>query len=384
MESFYRNYVHLFFLGATALVSLVMSGFTWFGIALALSLLAVGIFMRRHVVAMQTEFRQSIDTYLAGRQAFGEKVVPVWSGHIEASRSQMESAVSALTKRFSGIVDKLEQATQASSSATQSVEGSDSGLVAVFATGERELGAVVASLKSAMSSKAAMLEKIQNLEHFIRELQDMAADVASIAAQTNLLALNAAIEAARAGETGRGFAVVAKEVRVLSNRSADTGRRIAQKVELISSAIMDTCHAAEESTQQEEKSMHASEAAISSVLNEFRNVTDALVHSSSVLKNESIGIKSEVGQALVQLQFQDRISQIMSHVRDNIERLPAFLEQNLQQFEQGRALRPLDAVALLAELEQTYAMAEERALHRDQSGGNVAVLAEPAEEVTFF
>ena len=384
MDSFYRNYMHLFFLGALALASLVMSGFTWFGIAVALSLLSVGIFMHRRIMAMQAEFRQSIDAYLAGRQTFGEQVVPVWSGHIEASRSQMESAVSALTKRFSGIVDKLEQATQASSSATQSVEGSGSGLVAVFATGERELGAVVDSLKSAMSSKAAMLEKIQNLEHFIRELQDMATDVASIAAQTNLLALNAAIEAARAGETGRGFAVVAKEVRVLSNRSAETGKRIAQKVELISSAIMDTCQAAEESSRKEEKSMHASEAAISSVLNEFRTVTDALVHSSSVLKNESMGIKTEVGQALVQLQFQDRISQIMSHVRDNIERLPAFLEQNVQQFEQGRALQPLDAVALLAELEQTYAMAEERVLHKDQGGGKLTVLEEPAEEVTFF
>jgi len=50
-----------------------------------------------------------------------------------------------------------------------------------------------------------MLVKIQGLDRFTEELQEMAADVAKIAAQANLLSLNAAIEAARAGEMGVVF-----------------------------------------------------------------------------------------------------------------------------------------------------------------------------------
>lgn len=379
----YRSYSQLFYPTALALAGaiaiLVISGGSWSGDLLAAALVIAGLCVSRHMAAVQTEFRKSIEIYLAGRQQFGGQVVPVWTGHIEASRSQMESAVSSLAERFSGIVDKLDHAVMASSAATQSIEDRDSGLVAVFAASEKELGSVVASLESAVSSKAAMLEKIQSLEQFIHELQEMAADVAGIAAQTNLLALNAAIEAARAGEMGRGFAVVAKEVRMLSNRSGEAGKRISEKVGLISAAIIATCQAAEESMQQENISMRASEAVINTVLTDFRGVTDALVHSSILLKDESIGIKSEVGEALVQLQFQDRVSQIMTHVKHNIELLPDFLEQNYRQFEQGHVLQPLDSMTLLADLEKTYAMAEERAIH---SGSRTA--EKQYDEITFF
>ncbi|WP_414691097.1 methyl-accepting chemotaxis protein, partial [Noviherbaspirillum sp.] len=92
-----------------------------------------------------------------------------------------------------------------------------------------------------------MLDKVRCLEQFVDELKAMADDVKTIAAQTNLLALNAAIEAARAGETGRGFAVVAKEVRNLSTLSGDTGKRIAEKVQVISDAILGACQVAQES-----------------------------------------------------------------------------------------------------------------------------------------
>ncbi len=368
-------------LGALAVVTvLALRGLDKAGIGAAL-MLAVATAVTCLLAARGTSPNSTAtDGYLASRQAFGESLAPVWSGQIETSRSQMENAVNALAERFGGIVDKLDSAVHASSSATDNV-GNGKGIGAVFAGSERDMKAVVQSIEKAMASKTEMLGKIQGLQEFTRELTQMTEDVASIAAHTNLLALNAAIEAARAGETGRGFAVVAKEVRTLSNLSAETGKRMADKVAVISSAIVATCQAAESSLAQETRAMAASTQTIDGVLADFRAVTDTLLQASQLLKDESVEIQSEVGQALVQLQFQDRVSQILSHVKANIDSLPAALADNKQQYENDACLVPLDAGPMLAALQSTYAMADEFAVH----GGKQRHIAAPADdELTFF
>ena len=84
----------------------------------------------------------------------------------------------------------------------------------------------------------------------------------------------------------------------------------------------------------------------------------------------------------VQLQFQDRVAQILSHVKTNIERMPACLAEHRDAFERSGNVPPLSAAELLRALESTYAMAEERQVHR---GGRQARAAAPAQtEVTFF
>lgn len=366
--------------GAMAVVAAAPEqAWTWVAGAV---LAGLGVLLGRHGAAEQARSRRALEDYVQGRQRFGQEMAPIWTGQIETSRQQMESAVSELSQRFSGIVDQLDNAVRTTSATTDSIDDHDHGLLAVFAKSEHQLGTVVTSLESAMHSKTEMLGMVQGLDQFIKELQQMAADVASIAWQTNLLAINAAIEAAHAGEDGRGFGVLAQEVRKLAALSGDTGKRITEKVGLISTAIGATREAAEATAQEEGRAMAGSQETISRVLGELRTVTDSLVASTGLLRDGSESIKSEISEALVQLQFQDRVSQIMTHVRHNIEQLPAVLDDNRRQFEEEGTLHPLDPAPLLQELEKTYAMKEEREVHR---GGEGKPAARPAEtEVTFF
>ena len=345
----------------------------------AVVLLAAGLALDRARRARDARLRESNAAFVASTDQLGVALLPVWSAHIESSRQQMESAVAALTQRFAGIVDRLDQTARVSSP-----EG-DQGLATVFAHSREQLQSILESLREAMASNEAMNAEVQSLGRFVAELQQMAVEVADIAQQTNLLAINAAIEAAHAGAEGRGFAVLAQEVRKLSAMSGATGQRMAEKVDVIGEAIRVAREAAQDSSRREAASALASEQTISGVLDRFRGVTEAMEASAAVLKQESAGIQAEIVESLVQLQFQDRVSQRMSHVRHNIGRLPELLAETRRCFDETGTLAPVHAQVLLDELEGSYAMADERVTHAEQRTDTTAGPASPAfEEVTFF
>jgi methyl-accepting chemotaxis protein len=72
----------------------------------------------------------------------------------------------------------------------------------------------------------------------------------------------------------------------------------------------------------------------------------------------------------------------MTHVRHNIERLPVLLADSRQCFELSGALKPVDAAALLAELESSYVMADERETHGGDANASTALAS--ADDITFF
>ncbi len=364
---------------AAALAIVLAGGLNLVSAGLALVLLAASGVVGWLLTARQQAWQFAVDQYLAGQVEFGEQVVPVWKNHIESSREQMESAINALSDRFGGIVDKLDVALRTATQETATLEGGGSDVVTIFAKSEEDLGALIAVQQAAMKNMDGMLAKVQGLDRFVVELQDMAFDVARIAQQTNLLALNAAIEAARAGDLGRGFAVVAKEFRMLSNQSGETGRKIAEKVKIISAAIVDTCTVVRESVAAEDSSLESVHTTIDRVLADFRSVTEAFQRSSNLLQVESTSIQTEINQALVQLQFQDRVSQIMTQVNKNIDRLPEVMQEHLDSYVQTRVLTPMDSQEMLVELKKTYVMADQHVIHE---GGKVA--QKSSTDISFF
>ncbi|WP_135007402.1 methyl-accepting chemotaxis protein [Pseudomonas syringae] len=236
-----------------------------------------------------------------------------------------------------------------------------------------QVGELIEALAGQVETGAQVIERLAQQSQQIEVVLEV---IHGIAEQTNLLALNAAIEAARAGETGRGFAVVADAVRSLSSKSSETGQQMSAKVDIINNAITQLVQAASSGADQDSHSVAASEQSIQNVLERFQSITGRLAESADLLKQESYGIRDEMTEVLVNLQFQDRVSQILAHVRDNIDSLHAHLLQASQSPDEAVAI---DARQWLARMESTYATDEQRRTHRGESAAQ-----QDSQEITFF
>ncbi len=333
---------------------------------------------REEIAAVRADCEQKIsENRIAGLDKLCVSVLPIWGRQVEVGRIQTEEAITALIALFSGLSQKLVEAVEASQVAAAGMGDSDSadGLVRLIEAGQRDLGSIVDSLRAATQSKETLLQEVDRLAGFTGELKQMAADVASIANQTNLLALNAAIEAARAGEAGRGFAVVADEVRKLSTLSGETGKKISERVELVNAAIRSAINASEQSAKRDSESVTHSEAVINEVIERFHGAASRLTDSSHILQDASVGIHSEISDVLVSLQFQDRVSQILTHIRDDMSKLEIHLGECLN----TNRCEPIDVQAWLDELLSTYTTSEQRDLHQGDGGA-----AEDSSDITFF
>lgn len=322
-------------------------------------------------------------TCISGLDNLCVEVLPVWYRQIDMARTHTEESTINLANRFASLSQGLEKAISLSSGGDSS---DGQGLGELLKGCHLELDTVISSMQSSLNGKQALLQEVQALSLLTGSLKMMAVDVGKIAGQTNLLALNAAIEAARAGEVGRGFAVVADEVRKLSTLSAESGKKISATIETVNKAIAATLLASEEYSRQDAVMVANSENVIAQVLHKFEQAATGLDNSAEVLRHESQIIGVEISDVLVSLQFQDRVSQVLMHVRNDLEKLENHLEMHEQEAANGNQIGPIDAHAWLGELSHTYTMPEQHAAHSGKAydGKTQHAVSNQAPEITFF
>jgi methyl-accepting chemotaxis protein len=295
------------------------------------------------------------------------EALPIVASQIENARDQTEQAVVALTTRFRGMVSSLDSAVAAS----QQVSGEGGReLVSTMEDGKRQLLTVIEVLTGIRDSRAVLIEEIRALGGFTNDLREMAETVEKIALSTNILALNAAIEAAHAsGEVGRGFSVVAQEVRHLASASRNTGREIGRKIDHINDSLKNILGVNEQVTMREAAAVKESEDRINKVLDHFGGMTGRLLSSADQFRRDSEVIKDEIMESMVQLQFQDRVSQILAHVVQTIDELSELAGSldNSGAAGEGRAA----AREYLVKQAQSYTTDEQRRIHEGETATSV-------------
>lgn len=300
--------------------------------------------------------------------------MPIWSRNIGQANEQLREAVEQLTSEFGSILQRLQQSLSASGDGKGGNVGSH--VLAAVESSREELGQAMASLGATQTARQTMLDEMERLDAYTNELNGMADEVVSIAERTNLLALNAAIEAARAGEAGRGFSVVADEVRGLSLRSQETAKRMTEKVSEVNKRMSVAFGSAQQSMELEHKEISASEILINDVLSRFQQIVGELAEHSTQLQNDTAYVEKSVSHVIVELQFQDRVSQMLSQVSGNLEQMNALLEG----VSSVGDVTSLSSDSWLEQMKTQYTMIEQHHAHNNQR----AFKDEVVGEVEFF
>lgn len=362
---------------------------------IGLGLLATGVFggyalVRIHRVIVsevndharnhQTEVER-LHRYAEHLESIPRKVFPIWSRQIETSRAQTEQSIIALTGRFSGMNNRLNQVINDSQKGINGFSDG-SGMVELFRESHESLQKVIGSLEAALREEEKLLNQLREVASQAEQLDSMAAGVGQIADQINLLALNAAIEAARAGDYGRGFAVVAHEVRQLASQSSKTGENIRSKVDTITASMHDALAVAEKYSLSSKENTQSGKDTIESVFSRLQETITTLQEDSEGLRSTGDGIRNEISEVLISFQFQDRVSQILTHVIEDFDKITHQIETYSQQRNGDGVIIPLDLDSLVGEIEENYSTDEERENHGNDSA--VVSTSGSASELTFF
>ncbi|QJQ03847.1 chemotaxis protein [Herbaspirillum rubrisubalbicans Os34] len=266
------------------------------------------------------------------------EVLPVWQGNVQLARAQTQSAIDSLTARFVGIHERLGGALAPASHA------SNGEILQTVQHAAEQLGAIASVLEGMLASRQVLVTKFDSL---------MAAndDIRRLAQQNEQLA----------GQTGvTDLLSDTQSWQELAERSAENSRQIAARAKSARQQILAAIGATGEAVAGADEIVENSRAVIDQIIADFRQSAMKLSTTVEQLEDEGREVDREVCDILVHLQFQDRISQILDHVQQDIVRLRSAAEA-------GPSALPTPQ-QWLADLEKTYTTQEQRQVHAGQQG----------------
>lgn len=338
----------------------------WPAVLLAIALVAVLGRLAMRIPAPAASLSVSVSPLVEAR--LSQQVVPVWQRSVEAAKSHSARSMDLLLESFANVSGHLDKALAVGGTDPAFDAANPEDLLNRHAT---ELDTLLATTRAAVQLKDQMFEQMQAVAAELGGMLAMARDVQSISRATHLLAMNASVEATRAGAAGAGMAVVAQEVRGLAAQSRQAGNQLAKHLSILQDRIESLRRQARRHETDDDDLQLQAEQAARQVLRAVLGSVAEATRASRELRQASRQVQVDLEKIFVGLQSQDRLSQMLTSVTDDMVRYTAWLQGHPD----PAGSRPTE---WLARLEASYTMEDLRTAHH----GNVVI--DKAASVEFF
>jgi len=236
-------------------------------------------------------------------------------------KEQTEAATLQLTNKVYTILEESEELNSTIQNVIGGLSAEESGLKYDVQLIEEEQEKVRHLIEEFVQIRDGYTQKMKSVESLMKSIEGFVGSINDIADRTNMLAIRTSIEAAKAGEAGGGFAVIGSDIQKLSKNSMDIAEQITSTIQetsaAVSSSVQEYGEKIDSAVEKLEKSGGVHSELIEKLTPQIDNLTD-VVNTSRDLSSSVHGHVDEMAR---QLQYQDRIQQIISHLIQFLEEM---------------------------------------------------------------
>lgn len=318
------------------------------------------------------------------------------------SAKNVEKASYDLTSRFKSLAQNSEAQSEAMKALIATIGSIILGdkkitiheFIALFnSTLDDSVSKILTVSKQALSIVYSMDDAIKNLH----EIETFSQQIQAITKQSNLLALNALIEAARAGAAGKGFGVVAQEVKSLSGEISKLSENMTSRTKSIMKSMTEGFAVLKEVSTTDLNDNIMAKDTLELLMQGLVHQSEESVRVMEQSAAESHDMSSTMQGMIMDLQFQDRNTQMIDNAVDIISQCLAMFDEIerhveaagkhddslAQHFAVQKAVESIAAVIKLGDIRAHYMniLQNSDAIAASNMGNN---LAPPHQDIELF
>jgi methyl-accepting chemotaxis protein len=310
-------------------------------------------------------------------------VIPVAKAQLLDTNRQVEQAVAQVGRNFERMAQSAREGTNQASrlvgAGGETGDGLAGGVDGLLSTSQTTLEDLMVRIVGDSEVCRKLVERMAVLEQDMGQIVRALANVDRISFGNTILALNAKIEAAHLGERGQGFELVAQELWAQSQQSEQITAEIRTTIQRLAGDAKAAAGEMGGMACADRARIAALQTQVHQALDHLQNAHEKTgrVLADGEARNQALA--EEIAAAVQAMQFQDRVSQQVTHIVEALESMQTAIAAPLGPVNASHASK----AAAIHLLSKSYTMDGERNVHAAVTG-EVRTGREALDDVEIF